>query len=67
MERPGSIVNRTLKKEILMLKDITRELQEKWIFMLILNIRVSSNLVFVVKSYEPEKICHILKIGRTTP
>ena len=56
-ERPGSIVNETLKKRILML----REHQKNHIFMLILNIQVSSNLIFVIKSYEPEKICLILE------
>ena len=31
--------------------------------MLILNIYVSSNLVFVIKSYEPEKFALFWKIG----
>ena len=35
--------------------------------MLILNMQVSSNLVFVIKSYEPEKICLILENRGNAP
>ena len=54
-ERPGSIVNETLKNGILMLKEPSKDIQ------------VSSNLVFVIKSYEPEKICLILENRGKTP
>jgi len=40
-----------------MLKDTSKESD----FHADLNIKVSSNLVFIIKSYEPEKICLILE------
>ena len=54
-ERPGSIVNEPLKNGILMLKYTSKESDFHADF------KVSSNLVFVIKSYEPEKICLILE------
>ena len=62
-ERPGSILNETLKNGFLMLKDASKESD----FHADLNIYVSSNLVFVIKSYEPEKICLILEKRRKLP
>ena len=56
-ERPGSKANETLKNGILMLKDTSKESN----FHADLNIQVSLNLVFVIKSYEPEKVCLILE------
>ena len=56
-KRPGSIVNESLKNGILMLKNISKESDFYADFKYI----ISSNLVFVIKSYEPEKICLILE------
>ena len=53
-ERPGSIVNETLKNGISMLKDISKESDFYADFKYI-------SIVFVIKSYEPEKICLILE------
>ena len=57
-ERRDSIVNETLKNRNSMLKDISKESDFYADFKYI---QVSLNLVFVIKSYEPEKICLILE------
>ena len=62
-ERPGSIVNETLKNGILMLKDTSKELDFHVDSKYISFIKFS----FVIKSYEPEKICLILENRRKYP
>jgi len=53
-ERPGSIVNETLKNGILILKDTPKELDLHADFKFI-------SFVLLIKSYGPEKICLILE------
>ena len=56
-ERPGSIVNETLKNGILMLKGTSKEsnfhADSKYVSFI--------KFIFVIKSYEPEKICLIVE------
>ena len=54
-EWPGSIVNETVKNRILILIDLSKELD------FYADFEVSSNLVLLIKSYEPEKIWLILE------